>query len=93
MTLSKPCRAMLASRGEITPPCGVPSVVGNSVSSIHDPRPQPGSDGPPERGKGLELLEQRVVVDAVKALGDIGVQHVFRLGLDGVEDGSDGIMA
>jgi len=31
MTVSKPCRAILASRGEITPPCGVPSVVGNSV--------------------------------------------------------------
>jgi hypothetical protein len=44
-------------------------------------------------GKVWSALSQRVVVDAVKALGDIGVQHVFRLGLDGVEDGSDGIMA
>jgi len=44
-------------------------------------------------GKVWSALSQLIVVDAVKALGDIGVQHVFRFGLDGVEDGSDGIVA
>ena len=34
---SIPCRAMLASSGEMTPPCGVPISVGVNTSPVNTP--------------------------------------------------------
>ena len=45
-----------------------------------------------KRRVGLELLEQRVMVDVIEAPFEIGIQDIFCLFVDLYVDGSDSIM-
>ena len=54
---------------------------GKELGTIHHPGGQPVTDDPLECGKGLELFQERPVVDAVKAFGDVRIQDESRLGL------------
>jgi len=40
----------------------------------------------------VQLSQQSLMVNPVKALGDIGIKDVLWLLTDGVEDGGDGVM-
>ncbi len=40
----------------------------------------------------MKFLKERHVVDVVEAIGNIGIQHIFGLFADDIENGCDGIM-
>ena len=73
---SIPCRAMFASSGLITPPCGVPASVGVKDSPINVTGPQPQPDQLPS-GSRPNGVEQVFVIDVVERSFDVGVDHPF----------------
>src|SRR6185369_3891686 len=80
IAVSRPCSAMLASRGEITPPCGVPSSEGKSsspsmilaLSQVFTAR--------------LKFFQQGFMVDTVKALSNVSIKHKLLCVLDTLMD-------
>src|SRR6478609_9446689 len=59
---SKACRKMLASKGEITPPCGVPLPDQFQHPPIRDPQ--------------RHLRHEQVMVDVVEEAPDVGLGHL-----------------
>ena len=70
---------MFDSKGEITPPCGVPATVCDDGALFHhaclEPLPQQ-LEHPPVRDASRHELHQLLVVDAPEVVADVGVEHV-----------------
>jgi hypothetical protein len=64
IAVSSPCNATLASSGESGPPWGVPSSVGNSSLPSKTPALSHPRMTRRSAGKGVELVQQCLVVDA-----------------------------
>ena len=98
MAVSRPCSAILAIGGEMTPPCGVPA--GEELPAVEHPGLEPRPDGAAQRREGTEFVQQGRVVDALEAGRDVRVQHVLggergllTVGRDGVVAGPPGAEA
>jgi site-specific DNA recombinase len=79
-------------RGGERPPLRGPRFGREQRRAVHDARLEPPVDGPPQGWGGVELGQQRRVVDAVETGRDIRVEHVLRLLADRGEDHLDRIV-
>src|SRR5262245_45069900 len=72
-------RTMLASRGEITPPCGVPATALPHLALLHHPRLQPLTDQPQHptvADPPSKAFHQVLLIDRVEEALDVAIDDV-----------------
>ncbi len=87
-----PCKATLASKGLSGPPWGVPASVGVKTSPSSTPALPPCLNDTSHRREGVEPFQENRLIDVVEAIGNVGIEHIFRLFDDDIVNGSNGIM-
>ena len=69
---------MFASNGEIGDPCGVPASIADTIAPSNTPalsQPAQQLERPSITDSPFDLVEQRVVVNFVKAAANVSVKH------------------